>query len=99
MRQDLPRRSGAFTGGQRNAHLPGLRHPAGAPIHRRGAVRAGADTGDNPQAYAGIKYTVSAADICADYSENRLAISSVQSEYVHTEREMKKTEDEGHDNQ
>ena len=34
MRQDLPRRSGAFKRRQRNAHLPGLWHQAGAPVYR-----------------------------------------------------------------
>ena len=43
LRQGLPRATGAFQRGQRNAHLPGLRYPAGAPVHRRGHCRAGAD--------------------------------------------------------
>ena len=47
-----------FQRGQRNAHLSGLRHQAGAPVYRRGTVRAGADHRDDSPPHAGVRYTI-----------------------------------------
>ncbi|HBJ6033095.1 hypothetical protein [Enterococcus faecium] len=70
MRQDLSWRSGAFQGGQQDPHLPRLWDKAGAPVNRRGHRRAGTDHRDDPPPYAGVMYTVSSTDLCADCARN-----------------------------
>ena len=41
-----------------------------APVNRRGHRRAGTDHRDDPPPYAGVMYTVSSTDLCADYARN-----------------------------